>query len=133
MLIAGLLLNHFFFKRNFSQVYIESANVGTALHDELKRELNQLIFTSIFRHRNKAHRARNVQGFVERGEVHVPEDQEIKTTFLSEVCQFRLDAKHRYDDITDTFMDAIELCFLKKVYKRNRIPGGLKSLSRRFL
>ena len=68
---------------------------------------------------------------LEKGGLYISKDSpQISNKLIEEVCQFRFDGKHAHDDITDTMMDAIEICFLQKAYLRFAPKRQIRDLSR---
>lgn len=110
--------NKKFFKENNSLIYIENANIGAALYDELKRKIKFTKFELINRFLSKQNRAKKIIKYIKSGFIYLPKNKEIKTLFLNEVCNFNKYKNNKNDDITDTMIDAIEICYLKKIYKQ---------------
>ena len=93
------------------KVFIEDANIGTALYTYLKRDFREMSnkIKTIHRSRGNAKymRAKNVQAFIYQGGIFLPKKEVFSNTFIEEVCSFSPDDSHEHDDITDTMMDAI--------------------------
>jgi predicted phage terminase large subunit-like protein len=111
--------------------YIEDYHTGSVLLDDLRGTLRGIRFRPIHREvrASKLRRAQEALAFLNHVKVFLPFDSEkIRKAFLKEICSFSGDMTHAYDDICDTFFDAIT--FLgKAVRKRPKPPPEAKPLS----
>lgn len=92
--------------------YIEDFHTGSVLLDDLRNMLRGVRFRSVYREvrTSKLKRAQVALSYIPRVNVFLPIDAEkMRKTFLKEVCAFSADMSHAYDDICDTFFDAITI------------------------
>ncbi len=88
------------------EIYIEDSVSGTALIQEVTRELKKPI-NSIIRSKDKYTRAYDCQGYVKSGYVYLDCMSDYYSDFIGEVTCFNAEGTHKHDDQVDCMMDAI--------------------------
>jgi predicted phage terminase large subunit-like protein len=98
---------------NLRKVLVEDKSSGTGLIQEMAGHL-PIRVTPVQRNRDKLTRALDVQSFHAQKKVCLPHGHPDNYEFVSEVAAFSADDSHRYDDQTDTMIDALEDTFIHR-------------------
>jgi len=111
-----------------SQAYIEDKASGTSLIQVIRAKHGYPVLP-IKRHKDKVSRVSNVSSLIYQGYVYIPSWESWKQDIKIEFDEFNTNDTHRYDDIIDTFIDAIDILIVphlnqdvKKSLQFNQIP-----------
>jgi predicted phage terminase large subunit-like protein len=106
-------------KLHVSQFYIEDKSSGSSLIQTLRRANDQrydkihIPVCDIQRNTNKVVRAHGVVGYISAGYVHLPNNVEWLSDYVTEFSKFTPLMNHKHDDQIDPTMDAIEKLLIK--------------------
>lgn len=110
-------------KYPFRGCYIEQKASGIDLFQRLKAD--GFIVKEIERNTDKLLRANNITAYLETHGLYIREDLPHLSELLSEFEQF---PNTKHDDIVDTIIDGVELCYINSVIDYSKIAENLKKL-----
>jgi predicted phage terminase large subunit-like protein len=131
------------FKLPPEKVAIEKKSTGVTLVSTLKKQ-GAISILAIERNCNSSKPQRFIDGqaFINRGQVSLPKGGRHTQMCITHMSKITANDAHRFDDIADTAMDAIDLALIKKMVKvktvedsdiaamimsRNKMIAGLKN------
>jgi len=117
------LINHLVRHYKPQYIVIEAAAAGFQMLEEME-DLNVMVH-EVKRTKDKYFRAKQVQGYVEKGYVYINNQADYYLDFVSEVIAFSPENKNKqsqHDDQVDCFVDAVQTLLVDKiVFSKNII------------
>jgi len=90
------------------KLFIEDKASGTGLIQKIKTLGGFIPVHPVERNKDKLTRVMDVQGYIEQGMVHVPEEAPFTSDFIEECEAFTADDTHPFDDQVDVLVDAVD-------------------------